>query len=293
MITWNNEDYLMHYGIPLRSGRYPAGSGKNPKTGPRGISRRKRLERYENKKKVAESNIRQIGKVQKEYDRNPTKFAQKYYKGNPTNKQMQRDIDISRKINKRDVAKYTKKSDKLRDKIAEKSLKKGKDTPDYAVKKPTDKEKANIVTSTDAKKLLKYERYLSNNELKQGLERINTKKKLKAIAAQDRERGLKTFEKWANRADNVATSATKAYGAYKKFANLYNSFSGNKPPKKHPAVNNDSPDIKDGKRYKVNPKNKNDTLGNLERKFTALSKKYARKNSTFRGRTRAPKRHYK
>lgn len=35
MIIWDNSDYLMHYGIKGRSGRYPAGSGENPKTGPR------------------------------------------------------------------------------------------------------------------------------------------------------------------------------------------------------------------------------------------------------------------
>lgn len=254
MITWNNEDYLMHYGIPLRSGRYPAGSGKNPKTGPRGISRRKRLERYENKKKAAESNIRQIGKIQKEYDRNPTTFAQKYYKGNPTNKQMQRDIDRSRKINKRDVAKYTKKSDKLRDKISEKSLKKGKDAPEYSVKKPTEKEKANIVTSTDAKKLLKYERYLSNNELKQGLERINTKQKLQNIAVEDRQKGFKKFQKWVNTADNASQSVEKLYNSYKRVSRIVNTISGNKT-NKQPSSNNKSPDLKDGKKYTINPSN--------------------------------------
>jgi hypothetical protein len=37
MIKWDNSDYLMHYGIKGRSGRYPAGSGKNPKTGPRTV----------------------------------------------------------------------------------------------------------------------------------------------------------------------------------------------------------------------------------------------------------------
>lgn len=35
MIKWDNSDYLIHFGIKGRSGRYKAGSGKNPKTGPR------------------------------------------------------------------------------------------------------------------------------------------------------------------------------------------------------------------------------------------------------------------
>lgn len=30
MISWDNSDYLAHYGMPRRSGRYPYGSGKNP-----------------------------------------------------------------------------------------------------------------------------------------------------------------------------------------------------------------------------------------------------------------------
>lgn len=29
-IQWNNEDYLAHYGVPRRSGRYKWGSGKKP-----------------------------------------------------------------------------------------------------------------------------------------------------------------------------------------------------------------------------------------------------------------------
>lgn len=31
MIRWDNSNYLMHYGMPRRSGRYPYGSGKNPR----------------------------------------------------------------------------------------------------------------------------------------------------------------------------------------------------------------------------------------------------------------------
>lgn len=258
MITWNNEDYLMHYGIPKRSGRYKWGSGKNPyhhgQSLPIGFTKKGRLERYTKKKKIAESTVRQLGKVQKEYDQNPTKFGKKYYTGNPTNRQMQRDIDKARNRYKKDVAKYTKKSDKLRDKISDKSLKKGKDVPDNVIKKPTDKEKANIITSADAKKVLKYKKYLSNNELQMAIDRINKEKTLKSMAAEDSEKGLKKFEKWINRADRVATSAEKTYGSYQKFSKIYNSLSGNQNKTNiKPSSNNKSPDLKDGKKYTINP----------------------------------------
>ena len=48
MIRWDNSDYLAHYGTKGHSGRYPPGSGKNPKTGIKAsISNRiKRKKRY-------------------------------------------------------------------------------------------------------------------------------------------------------------------------------------------------------------------------------------------------------
>ena len=58
MAIWNDKKYLMHYGMPRRSGRYPYGSGKNPKTGPRARM-----------KKLGQTSAKLVTTDMKEYNR--------------------------------------------------------------------------------------------------------------------------------------------------------------------------------------------------------------------------------
>ena len=145
MIKWDNSDYLMHYGIKGRSGRYPAGSGEHPKTGPRanrklatlqakkeknqkkidkfysrpklpngmpitefGVAKEKRLLRKERK---LDAKIRKIEKSQKaeDHDFNNPKFSGVDRKGNTFTK---KELDAMRIPSPKSYGSASKKYEK-------------------------------------------------------------------------------------------------------------------------------------------------------------------------------------
>lgn len=67
-IIWNNEDYLMHYGVPRKSGRYKWGSGEDPYH--HGASAPRRLtKKIERKERRIEKRTNKINKINDKLNR--------------------------------------------------------------------------------------------------------------------------------------------------------------------------------------------------------------------------------
>lgn len=224
MVYWDNASYLEHYGIPRRSGRFPWGSGKNPyhhgQSMPRGFTQKGRLEKYTKKKAIADASIRKLGKYQASFTRNPESIRQRYYGGNASYKKIQKDIDRSRKAFTRDSERYGSKADKIREKIIAKSVKKDKAISENILKKPTEKEKANIITSGKASEILKYRKFLSNNEMQMGLKRIQLESSLKQYSAADRDRGIKILESVADKVNRTTSAIEKMNNSAERLGKL-------------------------------------------------------------------------
>ena len=92
-------------------------------------------------------------------------------------------------------------------------------------KKPSDEERKKIVASGDAKKVLKYKKYLTTQELKDANNRITQEKTLGKSAKEQEKTASGKAQKAVDKFNDVAVTAEKAADSYDKFAKIINSVS--------------------------------------------------------------------
>ena len=181
-IIWNDE--LYHYGVPRRSGRYKWGSGKNP------FHHGSDLKSTRLGKKIAKNEYAIAKRTSK-----IRKLDKKINNGLSDKK-------LVKTVNKRSQL-YSKNSKAMAENKEYSEKKKRID----AYKKPQEEKKPDvqkIISSGDAKLILKNKQYISNQQMAEAVKRVNAEQRLKEISSKDTYRGLKKLETIASIADRSA-----------------------------------------------------------------------------------------
>lgn len=169
----NNE--LYHYGMPGRSGRYPAGSGEHPKTGPRAMIRRmldrKRPSEETIKKVVASGKAKDVKKYRKYMsDKDLDTAVNRLRRRNQLEKELN-------SISDKEVA----RGEKLIKTAIDLGTKYGPTIAKWAKeqeKEQKQRELNEIIRSGDAKKISKSVDKLSNEDIKSAVDRISLNRTL-------------------------------------------------------------------------------------------------------------------
>lgn len=181
-IIWNDE--LYHYGVPRRSGRYKWGSGKNPFHHGSDLKSTRLGKKIAKNEYAIAKRTSQIKKLDKKINNGLS------------------DKKLAKTVNKRSRL-YSKNHEAIIENKAYSEKKKRIE----ASKKPQEEKKPDIqkvISSGDAKMVLKNKKYLSNQQMTEALKRVNTEQQLKKIAAKDTYKGLKKLESIASVVDRSA-----------------------------------------------------------------------------------------
>lgn len=241
-ILWNQEIY--HFGIKGRSGRYPAGSGENPKTGPR--ANRKKIAKIDKVKQQQKEVFHPVKKNSKNVVRHPVKTTRgisrylrhpiisrreaKYMKAKKqlaANTDPSKTSDLNKKYARRSTKLWkarSKEYDRLREKenklasnlitdMTVAGAKEGKKKPDVD----------SIVRSGNAKLVLKNKQYLSNKQMKEALQRINAEQQLKKISSAESTKYLKRVESFVS----VMDRSSKVLKTFNDSAKIFEEVLGN------------------------------------------------------------------
>lgn len=103
------------------------------------------------------------------------------------------------------------------------------------IRKPTEKQKSNIITSADPKQIQKYKKFLSNNELDAAIKRVNLDKTINKLTAEEKHKGLKKFEEMSDTFNRTAMAVDKIAKGYDVYAHINNAFTKN-PNQKMPYI---------------------------------------------------------
>lgn len=161
---------LYHYGMPGRSGRFPAGSGKHPKTGPRAAIQRMRDKRRPSeetiKKAVASGKAKDIKKYKKYMsDKDLDEAVSRLRRRN----QLEKDLDT---LSSKEVA----RGEKLIKSALDMGAKYGPTIAKWAKEQAQEQKQREIneiIRSGDAKKISKSAGKLSNENIMAAVDRIS------------------------------------------------------------------------------------------------------------------------
>lgn len=102
------------------------------------------------------------------------------------------------------------------------------------------KEKDRILKSGDAKEILKYKDKLSDQELKNALDRVRNDIALREIAAKSEKSGFDRIDDIMNTAGKVTDWAQKGVKGYNTFAEIYNSVKAHSKEEQLPIIGKDN-----------------------------------------------------
>ena len=195
--TWQSgSDYLVHYGTPMHSGRYPWGSGERPRQRLEGIGndpRSFRLTSEEKKliRKATRSDYdgtkSSLSKSEKKALRRALAKQDAYRQAKRNARQERRDAKVAAKEAKR--IKDAQREEEIRRSKEEAAAKKAEET-----KRQVDAERAAAIANGDRSEILKLFNELSNAELRTAIERINFKEQMSRIPQEQTRKGKSLLE---------------------------------------------------------------------------------------------------
>lgn len=136
------------------------------------------------------------------------------------------------------------------------------------LRKPTDKQRMEIINSGDPQLVYKYRKYLSTNDLNAAKNRIDAENNIKKYADDYRETGLDKFERYADKWERTAKSIDKYGQGYNKVAKYINLVSDVKLPTLPEDNKSNKPKFNVKTKNKVKNKNKGNTSFQIDKSTT-------------------------